>query len=72
MKCECEHVSHMDKSKLTPCGNPAHKYGIDFIQFIRVYTDFGWFNVCKDCAVDCMDATQSASGVWKQGDIYRG
>ncbi len=57
-RCECEHVKHVSGCPHEPS--------------TRVYTDYGWYNVCIYCAISCLKATQSASGIWKQGDIYRG
>jgi hypothetical protein len=54
--CECEHVSHFDKKKRSPAGNPNHRYGTKFAEsFITpVKTPYGTFHVCDDCAKDCL------------------
>lgn len=55
--CECEHAGHTDRDSFkTPNGNYGHKYGRKFVsQFIcSVQTPHGIYNVCKDCAADCM------------------
>lgn len=53
--CECEHVSHIDSTHLTPFGNPAHQYGQRFAEhhIVRVNTTMGIYYVCKDCEKDC-------------------
>ena len=55
--CECEHVSHFDRGRLSPHGNPTHKYGVKYYaSFMRkVKTIFNTYNVCKDCLEDCWD-----------------
>jgi len=57
--CECEHVCHEHGGpfKLSPNGNPGHKYGASKFAagfIIPVKTSCGTFNVCKDCAEDCL------------------
>jgi hypothetical protein len=53
--CQCEHESHHGSDKLTPNGNPGHRYGVRFWPeyLINVKTIYGDFQVCKDCAEDC-------------------
>jgi len=55
-KCECEHIAHASK-QLTPYGNPGHTYGVKFSTSYmeKIKTPSGTFNVCKDCARDCLD-----------------
>jgi len=66
--CECEHSSHFYRTggerTLSPYGNPTHKYGVKFNSTILrgVKTPFGTFNVCKDCATDCLDAYTPEKG----------
>ena len=61
--CQCEHCCHFhDKGrKLSPNGNPSHRYGIRFhtLYLVTVKTDRGAFTVCKDCAEDCHADSQS-------------
>ena len=56
MDCACEHISHFEKLKHTPNGNPAHDYGMGFspLFMTTVKTLYGTFRVCKDCAEDCL------------------
>lgn len=51
--CECEHISHMDKKKRTPLGNPSHKYGQKYYGLKAVKTPYGTFHICSDCINDC-------------------
>lgn len=54
--CECEHSCHFhDTGKLSPNGNPGHRYGQPFAEsyIVRVRTDGQTERVCKDCANDC-------------------
>jgi hypothetical protein len=53
MKCQCEHIAHFDRCKRTPNGNPGHNYEAEFTWTIEVKTDYGTFQVCKDCEEDC-------------------
>lgn len=50
--CQCEHEAHFDRSKRTPYGNPAHKYGIKFAERVLVRMNNS-YEVCQDCAEDC-------------------
>ena len=65
--CQCEHISHFhDVNKgrrMTPNGNPAHKYGASFARRYTkgVNTDHGLFTVCMDCAEDCHQMTKVGS-----------
>lgn len=52
--CECEHAAHVDRNRRTPAGNPGHRYGAPFFNLKRVRTVFGHFDVCEDCARDCL------------------
>lgn len=54
--CECENIAHFpEEKKLTPNGNPGHRYGQEFLSGIQpIKTEMGTFHVCKDCAVDCL------------------
>lgn len=56
--CQCEHEAHLDKAKLTPNGNPGHRYWQSFRlkQLVEVQTTYGTFRVCPDCAEDCHNA----------------
>lgn len=54
--CECEHACHFpDEHKLSPNGNPGHRYGAKFAPryLVAVTTPWGTFLVCKDCDKDC-------------------
>jgi len=51
--CECEHISHIERDRLTPNGNPGHKYGQSFYAIEPVKTICGTFHLCKDCREDC-------------------
>lgn len=56
--CECENIAHFhdEGKKLTPNGNPSHKYGVQFARHYLedVQTPNGRFRVCRDCERDCM------------------
>lgn len=56
--CECEHSAHTDRAEgvKTPNGNPGHEYGANFNKnyMKAVKVPFGTFNVCLDCADDCL------------------
>lgn len=62
--CECEHESHFDHDvkprKLSPNGNPNHKYGQMFFERYTkdVSSIFGVQTVCLNCANDCCVAEQ--------------
>jgi hypothetical protein len=55
VKCECEHRAHFDKRERTPNGNPTHKYATQYHESYmrKKKTEWGTFNVCKDCSKDC-------------------
>lgn len=44
--CECEHVGHFDKPLCE-----IHEYGEKRL-VARVKTDWGHFNLCRDCLVE--------------------
>lgn len=63
--CECEHACHFIEEQpsnqatvrfLSPNGNPGHEYAVEFskAKLVTVATVYGHFDVCPDCAKDCM------------------
>lgn len=54
-RCQCEHISHEDCTRLTPKGNTGHAYGlrVPIGEIVTVSTAYGTFQVCFDCARDC-------------------
>lgn len=52
--CQCEHEAHFARV-FTPNGNPGHRYGSGFAETYleTVETEYGRFEVCRDCAHDC-------------------
>lgn len=58
--CQCEHGSHFLNGDYgatqTPNGNPGHAFGIKYFErYLRIVkTTYGRFEVCKDCAEDCL------------------
>jgi len=66
VKCECEHISHTDRTNTTPNGNPGHKYGTPFKRRFTstISTILGPFTVCHDCVDDCFGGELGA--VWRR------
>jgi hypothetical protein len=60
-KCRCEHEAHFDRTKRTPFGNPGHEYGVSYAEPLiqTVKTTWGTFQVCPDCAKDCLQVDRS-------------
>lgn len=55
LECQCEHIAHTEPGKLTPSGRRGHRYGERFSTAVLrdVFTPWGPFRVCPDCALDC-------------------
>ena len=51
--CQCENVSHFDRTQATPYGNPGHNHGARFLRLTPVKTTQGVSHVCSDCFNDC-------------------
>jgi hypothetical protein len=65
VECECEHASHFpEEKKLSPNGNPNHKYGQGYCAhyMVTVQTPFGKFTVCRECADDCYAQFEKIEG----------
>lgn len=52
--CQCEHISHFDKSQATPDGKAGHTYSVRTKDNMIARTPYGTFHVCPDCRKDCL------------------
>ncbi len=65
VQCECEHISHFERNRRSPNGNPTHKYGRLYAEsyMVSMDTEYGAFRVCKDCAEDCMHDFKAVTSI---------